>query len=117
MGGARSADLLFGKLAVPGLVLLLQQTVLFAVGMTLLGLRIRGPATALALVLTIGMLALYLSALAAALVSLAGTVTRFNTMASLLAFVLAGIGGALAPIGVLPSWARAVARVPRRTGS
>lgn len=111
VSGARAADLLFGKLAVPWLVLLLQQAVLFGLGVAVLGLRVRGPARALALALTILALTLFLSALAAALVSITRTVMRFNTVASLLAFVLAGIGGALAPIGVLPGWAQAAAKV------
>ncbi len=109
VGGARSADLVFGKLAVPWLVLLVQQAVLFGAGAAAFGLRVRGLAAALALVLTILTLACYLCALAAALVSVSRTVTRFNTLASLLAFVLAGAGGALTPIGVLPGWARAAA--------
>lgn len=105
---APAGELLIGK-ALPVLaVLLVQQAVLLAFGTGVLGLRPdpgRLPLVALA-VLAWGAALLGCGAALASVVRSHGQLSAASDMCGLL---LAGLGGALAPLSVMPSWARTAA--------
>ncbi|WP_197358097.1 ABC transporter permease, partial [Streptomyces clavuligerus] len=71
------------------------------------GLRVRGSWPALAVV---GVpLALCVVMAGMALVALCRSISQLTVAANLLALLLAGLGGALTPLSVLPDWARPLA--------
>ena len=104
---ATAPEILLGKLVPPSLVMLLQMAVLFAAGMALFGLRVRGSIAALgAMMLATTVFLVAISMLAVAMLR---TVNQLSAAVNIGAMVLGGLGGALAPVSVLPAWARAVA--------
>lgn len=104
---ASTAQILIGKTVTPFLVIAVQLSVLFGVGAPLYGLRVEGQP--LALVPVAIALAICLIALGYLLFAISKTLLQLNTLATLGAIVLAGLGGAMTPLSVLPRWARAVA--------
>src|SRR5439155_13668702 len=104
---ATSGEIMAGKV-LPSLGLIaVQQAVLLSLGGLLFGLHVRGPL--LALVVVAVALALCLVAMGVALAAVCRTAQQLNTTSSLLAIGFSGLGGALAPISVLPSWVRPIA--------
>lgn len=108
-GTHRTGELVLGKLLAPFGVALAQQVVLFVVGGAVYGLHVEGSFIALALV--VASLCLLLVSMAMAMVSVTRTVMQFNALASLLGFLMAGVGGALIPSDLLPEWADTIGRV------
>lgn len=106
---ASPAEVMLGKAVTPLLTLAVQLTVLFVVGGVLFGLTVRGPVVAL--VAVAAAYALCLLALGGVMLAVCRTVMQLNGITNLGAMLLAGIGGALAPVADLPGWARAVAPV------
>lgn len=104
---ATPAEIMAGKVVPFVAIALFQQTVLFAVGVVLFGLDIRGPVPALAPVAVC--LALALVAFALTVVALSRSVQQLSVIQSLGTMVLAGLGGALTPVGLLPGWAQGIA--------
>lgn len=104
---ATAPEILLGKLVPPALVMLLQSVVLFAAGVVLFGLEIRGSTTALAAMMLVT--TIFLVALSMLAVAMLRTVNQLSAAVNIGAMVLGGLGGALAPVSVLPAWARAVA--------
>jgi ABC-2 type transport system permease protein len=99
---ARPWEIMAGKIG-PFLVLaLLQQLALFAAGRLLFGLHIAGSAVALGLVAMA--LSICLTALGVLLVALTSSMQQVNIVQTLGAMVFAGVGGALAPVSMLPTW-------------
>jgi ABC-2 type transport system permease protein len=104
---ASPAEILAGKLLPLAGFVLAQLGLLFGLGMAGFGLHVRGPVLAIALfclpvagcVIALGLL----------LVGLARTLPQLNALANLTATLLAGVGGAVMPVRLLPGWARAVA--------
>ncbi len=86
---------------------LLQLGFLFAAGILAFGLRVRGSLGALALFCL--PVAIASVALGLLLVGLVRTLPQLNACANLAAAVLAGMGGALMPLRLLPGWVRTVA--------
>lgn len=104
---ATHLEIIIGK-AAPRLALaVLQQALLFAVGLALLDLRVAGSLVALSLVASA--LAFCLVALGLAVVAVARTVQQVIAIGNVGAIVFGGIGGALAPTSILPGWIGAVA--------
>lgn len=103
--GLSGADLLIAKCIAPMGGLLLQQAVLFSFGWALYGLDVESPHLLLAVLVPFGSalmaLALFLS------VSLT-SVHQIGAVGNLLSILLGGLGGALAPLELLPGWAQAV---------
>lgn len=96
--------LVVGKL-VPWLVTtLLQLGILFVVGRLLFGLQIRG--SLVALVVVSAFVGLTVVSVTIAAVAVCSTVQQLNTVTSLGAILLGGLGGALTPTRLLPTWAR-----------
>jgi ABC-2 type transport system permease protein len=86
---------------------LLQSIVLLGAGWAVFGMPMEGSPATLALVVVVIVGALY--ALGLLLVSLCRTMNQVTAVANLGGLLLAGLGGALAPVENLPSWAEQLA--------
>lgn len=106
---ARPLEIIAGKVVPAAAITLCQQLVLFGVGVLLFGLVVPGSVVGLGLI-CLGMTSAFL-AFGVLLAAWLRSAQQLNTVSSLAGFVLAGLGGAFAPINVLPSWARTVAPV------
>lgn len=106
-GPTSIAEVIIGKAVIPFVVMVLQAVVLFVGGGALFDLHVSGDPVAIAVV-AVGYAAC-LVALGIALVSVSTTVQQVDTLTNLGALAFAGIGGALAPLAALPSWARGIA--------
>jgi ABC-2 type transport system permease protein len=107
VSSATTLEITVGKLFPVFVISLGQLVALFAIGIAILDLRIRGSAWALMLV----MFALTASLLSfgMAITALSRTSLQLNTYANLSGVVFAGVGGALVPIALLPGWVETVA--------
>lgn len=104
---ASAGELMAAKCLVPMVIALAQQVVLFAAGVVLLDLRIAGSVLALgAMTLALTCCLVCLGVLAAGLVR---DEQRLNALTSVGTMVMGGLGGALAPVALMPAWAQAVA--------
>ncbi len=104
---ASSAEIITGK-AVPQVVASVTQfVIIFAIGIPLLHLRVRGPLPAL--IPLVFSFALCLVMLGVLITALCHTVQQANAFAFGGLVLFGAIGGALVPISVLPGWARTVA--------
>jgi ABC-2 type transport system permease protein len=106
---ARLFEILVGKLLPSGLVILAQVAVLFGAGALLFGLRITGSITALVIMMLAS--TIFLLALSMLCVSIFRTINQLSAAANVGAMVVAGLGGALAPLSVMPTWAREIAPI------
>lgn len=104
---ARSAEIIVGKAVPVFLLVVAQQTILFAVGVWLFDMRIRGSVVGLAAVSVT--LAVCLIAFGVLFAAYLRSSQSLNTVNSLTVMTLAGLGGAFTPVDVLPGWAQAIA--------
>ena len=102
--GASNAEILVGKVLPAFFVVLAQMIVLFALGSLLFDLESAGPAWSLILVAI--PLALVVLTLTLALVGIARVSIQVDALGNLLVMVFASLGGAFAPVSLLPDWAR-----------
>lgn len=101
------AELMLGKSLVPILTITIQLVALLGGGALLFDLEIRGSVAAF---LTVAVaLALMEVALGFLLLSICKSVIQLNALSNAGAFLLGGLGGASAPVELLPGWAQAVA--------
>jgi len=106
---ASPIEILLGKMLPPASIILIQSVVLFAAGALLFDLDIRGSVVALgAMVLATTVFLIALSMLAVALFT---TISQLSAATNVLAMILGGLGGALAPLSVLPDWAQTIAPI------
>jgi ABC-2 type transport system permease protein len=99
--------LVAGKLLVPLLLVLAQLAAVFGVGVAVFDMRISGPVTALAALLVVfGTSVVAISLLVTALCQ---TVAQFNAVNNIITLVFAGLGGALVPVALLPTWLQPLA--------
>jgi ABC-2 type transport system permease protein len=104
---ATSLEVIVGK-GLPRVLLSIGQfVVVFAVGIPLFDLHVRGPV--LALVPLVVVLAVALVLLGVALTALCRTVQQGNAASTVGMVVCGAVGGALVPFRVLPGWAQHVA--------
>lgn len=103
---ARPTEVMAGKILVPLLTLGLQLTVLIGLGGVLFDLHVRGSLLAMVAVATA--LALCLVSMGLLLLAVARSIMQLNAVSNLGTMLFAGLGGAIAPISVLPGWARAI---------
>jgi ABC-2 type transport system permease protein len=104
---ASPAEIIVGKVLPPALLAIVQQVVLFASSVVLLDLHISGSLIALfALVVALTICLLAFGLVCSAYIRDA---EQLNTIGNLGAILIGGLGGGLAPVAVLPFWARAVA--------
>jgi ABC-2 type transport system permease protein len=106
---ATTADIVLGKVAPLYVAALAQLGVLFTAGWLFFGYRPDGSVVALAAV--VALFAAMLVAYAVMLVALCPTLDLALVLGNLGGMVMAGIGGALAPVSSLPQWAQAVAHL------
>lgn len=100
-------ELLLGKTAVPILTLSLQLAVLLGGGALLYGMELTGTWSAFLLVAVV--LAVMEIALGFMLLALCRSVMQLNAITNAGTLVLGGLGGAMAPIELMPGWAQAIA--------
>lgn len=104
-----AGHILLGK-SLPLLTLyLLQSVVLLGSGWLLFGMPMEGGLLTLGLAVVVIVAALY--SLGLVLVSLCRTMNQVTAVANLGGLLLAGVGGALAPVETLPSWAQSLAPI------
>lgn len=104
---ASTAGILLGKVVPLYVFAVVQVAWLFAVGVVFFDLDLRGSAGAVGF-LTLGVAASHL-ALGLLLVALAGTIQQVNALANLGSSLIAGLGGAIVPIYLMPHWVRTIA--------
>jgi ABC-2 type transport system permease protein len=104
---AAMAEILAGKLVPILAVAMVQLAVLFGLGVAVFGLPM--PRSLAALGLLCVLLAACAVALGMAVAAGARTLQQVNVVANLGTVVLAGLGGALVPVALLPGWTRAIA--------
>ena len=106
---ATSVEIVLGK-ALPRLAIgITQFIVIFAAGVVLFGLHIRGDVIALAPLVVAFSLCLVL--LGVAVTALCRTAQQANAFGIIGMVLFGAIGGALVPLNVLPAWARTIAPV------
>lgn len=100
-------ELVLGKALGPLLVHVLQLTVLVGLGSTIFGLPLRsGIGGVIAVAVTF---AIFLVAFGVALVGICRSVMQLNAIANVGALLFAGLGGALVPNPLLPTWVQVIA--------
>ena len=104
-----TTELMVGKAVVPMLVSGFQLSALLGGGALLLGLDLRG--SVFAYVAVAAALAVVQVALGFMLLSLCRSVIQRNALSNAGAMLLGGLGGAVAPVELLPDWAEAIAPV------
>jgi ABC-2 type transport system permease protein len=100
-------ELMLGKSIAPVLTLAVQLTVMLGVGGLLFDLHIRG--SLLAFIVVAAMLAVMEVALGFMLLAVCRSILQLNAATNLGAMLLGGIGGAVTPFYLLPSWAKHIA--------
>ena len=104
-----TAEIMIGKSAVPTACLTVQMCVFFGVGGWLTGLEVKG--SLLGLVFVAAMTELNVICMGLLLIAVCRTIMQLNAIANLGSILFAGLGGALAPIAVMPGWLQVVAKV------
>ncbi|CAN5628401.1 hypothetical protein BH24ACT4_BH24ACT4_25180 [soil metagenome] len=102
-----TGELILAKSVAPVLSLAIQLVVLLGGGALLFGLEIRGTITAYLAVAA--SLAIMEVALGFLLLSVCRSVIQLNALSNAGAMLLGGLGGAVAPVELLPGWAQAIA--------
>lgn len=105
---ASTPAILLGKVSVAFVIMIFQQAVVFGLGAALFGIRVRG--SVVTLVLTSVCLTACLLGLGLAVVSLCRSMQQLSVVVNIGSLLLAGVGGALLPLALLPGWVSAVGR-------
>ncbi|MFI5907233.1 ABC transporter permease [Dactylosporangium sp. NPDC051541] len=106
---AGTADIMVGKTLVPAAVLTVQMGIFFTVGSLLTGLHVNG--SVLGVVFVAALTEINVLCLGLLLVALCRNIMQLNAIANLGSILLAGLGGALAPVALLPQWVQWIARL------
>jgi ABC-2 type transport system permease protein len=104
---ATTMEIVLGKILPSALLLFGQLVVLFVVGVVAFGMQISGSVAGV-VVMMLACVAVLVS-FSMLLTAVLKTANQLMAVVNLAAMVLTGIGGALAPVDVLPSWAQAIA--------
>lgn len=104
---ARPMDILVGKTITPLTMALAQQVLLFAGGVFIFDMEIKGPK--IALVVIGASFAILVAGLSIAVIAVARTFQQVSLFANVSMLVLGGLGSAFAPPELMPGWARAIA--------
>lgn len=105
----RNYELMLGKVAPSFLIICTQQAIVFTLGCLLFGLSIRG--SVLALICVDLAFSIWLTAFILATVTICRTFQQVLAVSNLGAILIAGLGGALAPVSDLPDWVAPLSRV------
>lgn len=101
---AKNYEIVLGKIAVPLLQAMGQFALLFGVGALCLGLTVHG---SWGLLVAVGVAySLFLVAMGLAVTAICKTYMQANAVTNVGALFIAGLGGALVPHALLPSWAQ-----------
>jgi ABC-2 type transport system permease protein len=106
---ASAGDIMVGKLLPAFVVIAIQMVVLFTVGGIVFNLDSKGNPAVLAVVAV--PLILTVLSLTLMLVAICRSLTQIDAIGNLLMMVFAALGGSLAPIYVLPSWAEKISPI------
>lgn len=106
---ASATEMLIGKILPIFVIMLLQQSLLFAYGCAVIGVPV--PANLGWVALAIVVWAFALLAMGAALATIARSLGELGVISDVGALVLSSLGGALVPLSILPEWARWLAHV------
>lgn len=106
---ASTADIVTGKVVVRFLIQLAQTAIVFAVGALIFGYRPNGSVLAIGIVVIV--FTAMLVAFGVMLVALFRTMDQADTVGMLVGMLLAGLGGALAPVASFPGWVQSLAHV------
>jgi ABC-2 type transport system permease protein len=106
---ARPWEVVVGKLVPAFGLAVVYQVLLFVLGAALFGLRVRGHALALALI--IPSFGVAIVAIGVFVVSVARTTQQVNVISNICGMGLSALGGAFVPAALLPAWARAIAPI------
>jgi ABC-2 type transport system permease protein len=104
---ASTLEIVLGKILPSAFLMLLQLIGLFAVGIVCFGMQVRGSMAGVAVMILVCVVLLV--AFSMLLTATLRTANQLMAVVNLAAMVFAGIGGALAPIDVLPGWAQTLA--------
>lgn len=104
-----TTEIMVGKAVVPMLVSGFQLLALLGGGALLLSLDLRG--SVIAYVVVAAALAIVQVAMGFMLLSVCRSVIQLNALSNAGAMLLGGLGGAVAPVELLPGWAEAIAPV------
>lgn len=106
---ATNGEILLGKVVPMFCLALVQQTLLFTLGLTVFGLEPRGPVSMLFAVILA--MCVCLTSIGMLIATIFKTNQQLNAFANLVTMVLAGVSGAFVPLTLLPAWAQTVAPV------
>jgi ABC-2 type transport system permease protein len=104
---ATTLEIVLGKILPAAALMLIQLVILFAIGVVLFGMQIKGSIIGVA-VMMLSCIAM-LIALSMLLTAVLRTANQLMAVVNLAAMALSGIGGALAPVDALPAWAQTIA--------
>jgi ABC-2 type transport system permease protein len=104
---ATTLEIVVGKILPSAALMLGQLVLLFVIGVVVFGMQINGSLVGLGVMMLacVAMLVAFSMLLTAVL----KTANQMMAVVNLAAMVLSGIGGALAPVDVLPGWAQVIA--------
>jgi ABC-2 type transport system permease protein len=105
----RNYELMLGKVAPSFLIICIQQALVFALGYLFFGLAV--PGSVLALICVDLSFAIWLTAFILATVTICQTFQQVLAVSNLGAILVAGLGGALAPVADLPDWVTPLSRL------
>jgi ABC-2 type transport system permease protein len=104
---ASTLEIVLSKILPSAGLMLGQLVVLFVVGVAAFGLRINGSMVGVVVMIAASLAVLV--AFSMLLTAVLRTANELMAVVNMAAMILAGIGGALAPVDALPDWARALA--------
>ena len=104
---ATTMEIVLGKILPSAVLMLGQLTVLFGVGVVAFGMRIDGSVAGVGVMMLACVAVLVCFSML--LTAVIRTANQLMAVVNLAAMVLTGIGGALTPVDVLPTWAQALA--------
>jgi ABC-2 type transport system permease protein len=104
---ATTLEILMGKILPAAAIQLAQLAVLFVVGSVAFGMQIRGSVPGVVLMILVSVV--FMVAFSMLLTAVCKTANQAMSAVNMAAMVLSGIGGALAPVDVLPGWAQTIA--------
>lgn len=100
--GASPLELVLGKITIYLLLSVAQMIVLLAIGLAVFDVAV--PDTLVPIAIVLVSWSAFVVSMGLALVTLCSTIDRFMAISNLSAITLAGLGGAIVPMKLLPSW-------------
>lgn len=105
---ADAPEIILGKVVPALAVLLFQLVIVLLAGSAVYGMRVAGPVSAVLLI--VAALSVCLMTILVAQVAWCATFAQFNAVNVLMVMTFSGLGGAFAPVSLMPSWVQSLAR-------